>query len=100
MKKGKGVSQTLGICPVGQVDLFFDPLAMKIAVGKSIDGKNVGLAPLDLDIIEGQHALEIKKNGFKDFSTEIAVKAREKRIEFLIMRSFFFELKYLKPVYF
>jgi len=42
-----------------------------------IDGKNVGLAPLDLDIIEGQHALEIKKNGFKDFSTEITVKAKE-----------------------
>ena len=42
-----------------------------------IDGKNVGLAPLDLDIIEGQHALKIKKNGFKDFSTEITVKAKE-----------------------
>ena len=42
-----------------------------------IDGKNIGLTPLDLDIMEGQHTLEIKKNGFKDFTTEIAVKAKE-----------------------
>ena len=42
-----------------------------------IDGKNVGLTPLDFDLIEGQHVLGIKKNGYKDFSTEIAVKARE-----------------------
>ena len=42
-----------------------------------VDGKNVGLTPLDLDLIEGQHVLGIKKNGYKDFSTEIAVKARE-----------------------
>ena len=42
-----------------------------------IDSKNVGLTPLDLDLIEGQHVLGIKKNGYKDFSTEIAVKARE-----------------------
>ena len=42
-----------------------------------IDGKNIGLTPLDLDIMEGQHTLEIKKNGFKNFTTEIAVKAKE-----------------------
>ncbi len=42
-----------------------------------IDSKNVGLTPLDLDLIEGEHVLGIKKNGYKDFSTEIAVKARE-----------------------
>ena len=42
-----------------------------------IDSKNVGLTPLDLDLIEGQHVLGIKKNGYKDFSTEIVVKARE-----------------------
>jgi len=42
-----------------------------------IDSKNVGLTPLDLDLIEGQHVLGIKKNGYKGFSTEIAVKARE-----------------------
>ena len=42
-----------------------------------IDSKNVGLTPLDLDLIEGQHVLGIKKNGYKDFSTEIAAKARE-----------------------
>ena len=42
-----------------------------------VDGKNVGLTPLDFDLIEGQHVLGIKKNGYKDFSTEIAVKARE-----------------------
>ena len=42
-----------------------------------IDGKNIGLTPLDLDLIEGQHALDFKKNGYKDFMTEIAVKAKE-----------------------
>ena len=42
-----------------------------------IDGKNIGLTPLDLDIIEGIHTLGIKKNGYKDFTTEIAVKAKE-----------------------
>ena len=39
-----------------------------------IDGKNIGLTPLDLDLIEGQHALGFKKNGYKDFTTELAVK--------------------------
>ena len=42
-----------------------------------IDNKNIGMTPLDFDLIEGQHVLGIKKNGYKDFSTEIAVKARE-----------------------
>lgn len=42
-----------------------------------IDGKNTGLTPLELDLIEGQHVLGIKKNGYKDFTTEIAVKAKE-----------------------
>ena len=42
-----------------------------------IDSKNVGLTPLDLDLIEGEHVLGIKKNGYKNFTTDIAVKARE-----------------------
>ena len=42
-----------------------------------IDGKNIGFTPLDLDLIEGQHALGFKKNGYKDFTTELVVKAKE-----------------------
>lgn len=38
-----GVGDSIGRCPIRLENFFFDPRAVKIAVGKSVDGKHVGI---------------------------------------------------------
>ena len=43
LEKAQGVIQPLRVRPVGQVDLFFYALPMKVSMGKPIDGKKIGI---------------------------------------------------------
>ena len=49
-----------------------------------LDGQNKGFSPLDLDVIDGDHTVLIRKSGYKDLTSELAVKAGEK----IIMETF------------
>ena len=45
-----------------------------------LDGQNKGFSPLDLDVIDGDHTVLIRKSGYKDLTSELSVEAGEEII--------------------
>ena len=46
-----------------------------------LDGQSKGFSPLDLDIIDGDHTLLIRKSGYKDLTSKLSVQAGEEIIK-------------------